>query len=96
MRYGRGATPGKRLMGLRVVARDGARLTGGAVIDNLLADRSGGWFAAVVDQPAACAVPLAFATMVVVSRLTRHRVPVHTSRFMVRLHAPEAVQLDRG
>jgi len=29
---GRGATPGKRLMGLRVIARDGARLTGGAVI----------------------------------------------------------------
>ncbi|HEX9963847.1 MAG TPA: RDD family protein [Allosphingosinicella sp.] len=29
---GRGATPGKRMMGLRVVARDGARLTGGAVI----------------------------------------------------------------
>lgn len=28
----RGATPGKRIMGLRVVARDGARLTGGAVI----------------------------------------------------------------
>ncbi|MGY2735231.1 RDD family protein [Sphingomonas sp. UYP23] len=29
---GSGATPGKRLLGLRVVARDGARLTGGAVI----------------------------------------------------------------
>ncbi len=28
----RGATPGKRVLGLRVVARDGARLTGGAVI----------------------------------------------------------------
>ena len=28
----RGATPGKRIGGLRVVARDGARLTGGAVI----------------------------------------------------------------
>lgn len=28
----RGATPGKRLVGLRVVARDGARLTGAAVI----------------------------------------------------------------
>jgi uncharacterized RDD family membrane protein YckC len=28
----RGATPGKRLMGLRVIARDGAPLTGGAVI----------------------------------------------------------------
>lgn len=29
---GRGATPGKRLMDLRVVARDGARLTGAAVV----------------------------------------------------------------
>lgn len=29
---GRGATPGKRLMGIRVVAHDGARLTSGAVI----------------------------------------------------------------
>lgn len=28
----RGATPGKRVVGLRVVARDGARLTGGAVV----------------------------------------------------------------
>lgn len=28
----RGATPGKRLVGLRVVARDGARLTGAAVV----------------------------------------------------------------
>ena len=30
--WGGGGTPGKRLMGLRVVARDGARLTGGAVL----------------------------------------------------------------
>ncbi len=29
---GRGATPGKRVAGLRVVARDGARLSGGAVV----------------------------------------------------------------
>ena len=29
---GRGATPGKRLMGLRVIARDGARLSAGAVL----------------------------------------------------------------
>lgn len=29
---GRGATPGKRMLGLRVVARDGGRLSGGAVI----------------------------------------------------------------
>jgi cation/acetate symporter len=88
----RGLTDVGALAGLLV----GGSLTGGAVIDNLLADRSGGWFAAIVAQPALCAVPLAFATMVVVSRLTRRRLPAHTSRFMVRLHTPETVQLDRG
>jgi hypothetical protein len=28
--------------------------------------------------------------------LTRSRVPAHTGRFMVRLHTPEALELDRG
>jgi cation/acetate symporter len=88
----RGLTDVGALAGLLV----GGGLTGGAVLDNLLTDRSGGWFAALVAQPAAWAVPLAFATMVVVSKLTPHRLPVHTSRFMVRLHTPETVQLDRG
>jgi cation/acetate symporter len=74
----------------------GGLLTGGAVLDNLLTDRSEGWFASLVAQPAAWAVPLSFATMVVVSRLTGHRLPPHASRFMVRLHTPEAVPLDRG
>jgi cation/acetate symporter len=74
----------------------GGLLTGGAVLDNLVVDRDAGWFAALVAQPAAWAVPLSFATMVVVSRVTRHRLPAHAARFMVRLHTPEAVQLDRG
>jgi cation/acetate symporter len=74
----------------------GGLLTGGAVLDNLLTDRNPGWFASLMGQPAAWAVPLSFATMVVVSRLTRHRLPPHASRFMVRLHTPEAVPLDRG
>jgi hypothetical protein len=34
--------------------------------------------------------------MVVVSLLTAHRVPVHTRRFMARLHAPEALAVDRS
>jgi cation/acetate symporter len=42
------------------------------------------------------AVPLAFLTMTVVSRATQHRRPAHAGRFMVRLHTPETVQLDRG
>jgi cation/acetate symporter len=88
----RGLTDVGAIAGLLV----GGLLTGGAVLDNLLTHRTGGWFAVLVAQPAAWAVPLAFATMVAVSKLTRHRLPAHTARFMVRLHTPEAVQLDRG
>ncbi len=88
----RGLTAPGALAGLGV----GGLLTGAAVVDNLLTDRAGGWFAALVNQPAAWAVPLSMGTMIVVSRLTRHRVPNHTTRFMVRLHTPEGVPLDRG
>jgi cation/acetate symporter len=55
-----------------------------------------GWGAVLLEQPAAWSVPLAFATMVGVSLATRSRVPSHVQRFMVRLHTPEGVALDRG
>ncbi|HSX69249.1 cation acetate symporter [Nocardioides sp.] len=62
-----------------------------------LADASyGGWVDALLGQPAAWSVPLACLTMVVVSRATAATVPAHTRRFLVRLHTPEAVELDRG
>jgi hypothetical protein len=62
----------------------------------MVTDGPAGWLGAVVAQPALCTVPLAFATMVAVSLATRHRLPVHLGRTMVRLHAPEDLQLDRG
>ena len=46
--------------------------------------------------PIVVSVPLAFAVMVLVSRATPRRVPVGVDRFMVRLHTPETVPLDRG
>jgi Na+(H+)/acetate symporter ActP len=55
-----------------------------------------GWLGVLLEQPAAWSVPLAFATMVGFSLLTPARVPAHTRRLMVRLHTPEAVELDRG
>jgi len=55
-----------------------------------------GWAGAVVAQPALCTVPLAFATMTLVSLATQHRLPRHLGRTMVRLHTPEALELDRG
>jgi cation/acetate symporter len=72
-------------------------LGSGTAVVWVLADGAGDGFGAVLlSQPAAWSVPLAFVTMVAVSLLTASRVPAHTRRFMVRLHAPETLQLDRG
>lgn len=49
----------------------------------------GGWAAVVIGYPAAVTVPLAFATMIVVSRLTRRRVPSDVARIFARMHVPE-------
>ena len=87
----RGLTAAGAFCGLVV----GGGLTGLAVLDRLVVTRDAGWFAALVAQPAAWAVPASVVTMVVVSRLTRQSVPAHVGRFMVRLHTPEAVELDR-
>jgi Na+(H+)/acetate symporter ActP len=62
----------------------------------MLGATPGGWLGAVVGQPALCTVPVAFLTMCVVSLMTQHRLPAHLESTMVRLHAPEALDLDRG
>ena len=72
-------------------------LGSGAAVVWVLADgTASGWVGVLLSQPAAWSVPLAFAVMVLVSRATAGRVPAHTRRFMVRLHTPEVLQLDRG
>ncbi len=74
----------------------GGGFAGGAVLATLLGAAPVGWPGALLSQPAAWTVPLAFLTMVLVSLATPRRVPRHAARTMVRLHTPEAVQLDRG
>ena len=69
--------------------------SGAAVIWVLSDGTAAGWGGVLLSQPAAWSVPLAFAVMVGVSRATSARVPAHASRFLVRLHTPEALQLDR-
>ncbi|KUI30636.1 cation acetate symporter [Mycobacterium sp. IS-1742] len=49
----------------------------------------GGWAAVVVGYPAAVTVPLAFATMIAVSRLTRRSVPPDVAQIFARMHVPE-------
>jgi len=67
-----------------------------AVVVNVTGAPSGGWPKALIGQPAAWTMPLAFLTVIVVSKLTPHRVPAGTARSMVRLHTPEAVDVDRS
>ncbi|MGH3872555.1 MAG: cation acetate symporter [Pseudonocardiaceae bacterium] len=51
-----------------------------------------GW-QALLAQPAVFTVPLAFLTMVVVSRQTKDRVPIEVTRILLRLHAPDRLGL---
>ena len=88
----RGLTPAGAIAGLAV----GGLGSGAAVGWTLVTSGTTGWVAILLGQPAAWSVPSALATMVVVSRLTRGSVPPHAGRFMVRLHTPEAVELQRG
>jgi Na+(H+)/acetate symporter ActP len=88
----RGLTAVGTICGLVV----GGSLSMTAVLATMFGIDREGWLGAVLTQPAAVTVPVAFATMVVVSVLTRHRKPKHLAQTMVRLHAPEHLRLDRG
>jgi Na+(H+)/acetate symporter ActP len=73
-------------------------LTGGGLATAAVAatiagvDRDG-WSGALLAQPAAWTVPIAFAVMVLVSLRTPHRVAPGVARTMARLHVPEMVEL---
>ncbi len=88
----RGLTAPGAVAGLLV----GGLGSGAAVVWTITTSATTGWTAALLGQPAAWSVPAALGTMVVVSRLTRSLRPAHADRFMVRLHTPEAVDLQRG
>jgi len=49
----------------------------------------GGWPAALIGYPAAVTVPLAFAAMIVTSRLTAGSAPRDVARIFARMHVPE-------
>jgi cation/acetate symporter len=74
----------------------GGLLSGAAVVRTFLTDGDGSWASALLAQPAAWSVPAAFLAMVTGSLLTPARRSTHVTTFMVRLHTPEAVELDRG
>ncbi len=57
----------------------------GGIDDDVL----GGWPAVMIGYPAAVTVPVAFATMILVSRLTRASAPADVAQIFARMHVPE-------
>ncbi|BBX15299.1 cation acetate symporter [Mycolicibacterium duvalii] len=85
----RGLTAAGAIAGLSV----GGLLSAGAVtvaVAGGIDDTVGaGWPAVLIGYPAAVSVPVAFATMIVVSRLTRAAVPADVAQIFARMHVPE-------
>jgi Na+(H+)/acetate symporter ActP len=53
-----------------------------------------GWVGTLLSRPALVTVPAAFATMILVSRLTARRRPADACSMMLRLHAPDSLGLS--
>ncbi|WP_027658482.1 cation acetate symporter [Salinispora pacifica] len=70
----------------------GGGAAAGAVLVTVLGPPLAGWPAALLAQPAAWTVPLAFTVMVAVSTATRRSVPTDVGATMLRLHTPEALR----
>ncbi|HLS44960.1 MAG TPA: cation acetate symporter, partial [Ornithinicoccus sp.] len=74
----------------------GGGLSTAAVLATLLWAPDSGWWAALLAQPAAWTMPLAFLVMVMVSLVTPGRVAPGVARTMIRLHTPESIDVNRG
>ena len=71
----------------------GGGLCVGAILFNLLGPAIGGWPGALLGQPAAWTVPLAFATAVTTSIVDRASLdPDHARRILAQMHTPEPLR----
>ncbi len=71
----------------------GGGLCVGAILFNLLGPVIGGWPGALLGQPAAWTVPLAFATAISVSLADRASLdPDHARRILAQMHTPEPLR----
>jgi Na+(H+)/acetate symporter ActP len=71
----------------------GGVLSTAAVLVSLFVPLPTGLVGLLIYRPAVVTVPVAFVTMVVVSRLTRSQVPADVDDVLLRLHAPERLGL---
>lgn len=83
-------TPTGAIAGLVI----GGGLASGAIVATMLGFAPGGWWGALLQEPAAWSVPVAFLTMVSVSLATRARIPAGTTSWLLNVHAPESLGLS--
>jgi cation/acetate symporter len=74
----------------------GGSLASIAVAATMLHYRPGGWIETVLAQPTMLTAPVAFTTMLVVSRRTAYAIPSNVARTMSHLHLPESLGLTRN
>lgn len=67
----------------------GGILCGGAILGPAVFGRPAGFAGELLAQPAAWTVPVAFAVMIIVSKLTPQRRPTGVAAILARLHTPE-------
>ncbi|HWM05914.1 MAG TPA: cation acetate symporter [Actinophytocola sp.] len=76
-----------------VGAAAGMLVGGGLVLTSLVLNTvsgfTGGWAWHVLAQPALITVPIAFLTVIIVSRATQNKVPTDVAQIRLRMHAPD-------
>jgi Na+(H+)/acetate symporter ActP len=73
----------------------GGGLATAAVLITISTHPHSGWLGALLAEPAALTVPIAFAVMIAGSMATRVRITPRINAVMVMMHAPESLQLPR-
>jgi Na+(H+)/acetate symporter ActP len=73
----------------------GGSLVALSLIGDIVSGYTGNWAPAVLQQPALITVPVAFITMIIVSKATHRRRPEDVNRIMLRLHAPDPLGFTR-
>ncbi|MPZ80781.1 MAG: cation acetate symporter [Actinophytocola sp.] len=73
----------------------GGGLVLASLVLNTVSGFTGGWAPSVLGQPALITVPVAFLTVIIVSKATQSKVPPDVAQIRLRMHAPDGLGFIR-
>ncbi len=73
----------------------GGGLTLAALVISTISGLTGGWAPGWIDQPAIITVPIAFAVVYMISKMTPQKIPADVAQVRLRMHAPDGLGLTR-